>query len=142
MAKRTDQKKVVETAPHPPTPLRVGVGLLFFNALALLLWWVFFPQQVVSNGAQVFFVLLWFAAGWGFLTGEGWVRVGLLIVVIAYVWGLVNQPSLLEGIAKINLADHVSKFTALAAVVLAYLPVSHRWFSAARAEKAAKLTAN
>ena len=122
-----------------PEVLKISVGLLFFNAVALLIWWVIFPEDVTSNGAQVFFVLLWAAAGWGLLTGEGWVRVALIIVVVAYAWGLVNQPSLSEGIAKINFADHLSKFIALAAIVLAYVPASHTWFKSIRQVKTAEL---
>lgn len=111
-----------------PRPLLVGACLLEFNSFLLLLWWLVFPEDIASNGAQVFFIMLWFSAAWGLLLGEGWIRVGIACLLIAFVWGIVNQPSMTEAFTKLNFADVMSKLVALIAVSLLYLPTSHRWF--------------
>lgn len=111
-----------------PRPLLIGACLLEFNALLLLAWWLVFPADIASNGAQVFFIMLWFSAAWGLLLGEGWIRIGITCLLIAFVWGIVNQPSFDEALAKLNIAEVVSKLIALVAVFLMYLPTSHRWF--------------
>ena len=109
--------------------------LLACNSVLLLVWWLIFPEDIASNGAQVFFILLWFGAAWGLLIGEGWIRVGIVCLIVAYLWGLINQPSLAEGLAKVNLADQLSKFIACIAVVLLYVPKSHQWFKEEAASK-------
>lgn len=118
-----------------PRPLLAGACLLEFNSLLLLIWWLIFPEDISSNGAQVFFIMLWFSAAWGLLVGEGWIRIGIACLLIAFIWGIVNQPSINEAIAKLNFADILSKLVALVAVVLLYLPASHRWFNSRRALK-------
>jgi len=115
--------------------LLAGACLLEFNSLLLLIWWLIFPEDISSNGAQVFFIMLWFSAAWGLLVGEGWIRIGIACLLIAFIWGIVNQPSINEAIAKLNFADILSKLVALVAVVLLYLPASHRWFNSRRALK-------
>ncbi len=116
-----------------PRTLLAGACLLEFNSLLLLIWWLIFPEDVPSNGAQVFFIMLWFSAAWGLLVGEGWIRIGIACLLVAFIWGIVNQPSINEAIAKLNFADILSKLVALVAVVLLYLPASHRWFNSRRA---------
>ena len=111
-----------------PRPLLIGASLLEFNALLLLTWWLVFPEDVSSNGAQVFFIMLWFSAAWGLILGEGWIRIGIACLIVAFVWGIVNQPSIDEALAKLNFAEVLSKLVALVAVLLLYLPTSHRWF--------------
>ena len=111
-----------------PRPLLVGACLLEFNALLLLAWWLVFPDDISSNGAQVFFIMLWFSAAWGLILGEGWIRIGIACLLIAFVWGIVNQPSFDEALSKLNIAEVLSKLVALVAVLLLYLPTSHRWF--------------
>ena len=111
-----------------PRPLLVGACLLEFNSFLLLAWWLLFPEDIASNGAQVFFIMLWFSAAWGLLLGEGWIRIGIACLLIAFVWGIVNQPSMIEAFTKLNFADVASKLVALIAVSLLYFPTSHRWF--------------
>lgn len=111
-----------------PRPLLVGACLLEFNSFLLLIWWLVFPEDVSSNGAQVFFIMLWFSAAWGLILGEGWIRIGIACLLIAFIWGIVNQPSISEAFTKLNFADVASKFVALVAVLLLYLPTCHRWF--------------
>ncbi len=111
-----------------PRPLLAGAALLFFNSLLLSVWWLVFPNDVLSNGAQVFFILLWFSAACGLLLGEGWIRIGIACLLIVFAWGLVNQPTVAEGLAKVNVGDLISKCSALIAVILLYQPKAHRWF--------------
>lgn len=111
-----------------PRPLLVGAGLLEFNSVLLLIWWLVFPEDIASNGAQVFFIMLWFSAAWGLLLGEGWIRIGIACLLVAFVWGIVNQPSMIEAFTKLNFAEVASKFVALIAVSLMYLPTCHHWF--------------
>ena len=73
--------------------------------------------------------MLWFAAAWGLLIGESWVRVGIVLVLAAYVWGLINHTSVTEALANINFGDQSSKLIALIAVVLLYVPASRQWFA-------------
>lgn len=115
-----------------PRPLLVGAGLLLLNSIILIFWWIAFPANVPSNGAQVFFILLWLGAAWGLLLGEGWIRVGIVLLLVAFVWGLHNQPSILIGLSKINAADILSKLVALVAVVLFYFPKSREFFKSHR----------
>lgn len=115
-----------------PQPLLIGSGLLAFNSILLLIWWVAFPESVPSNGAQVFFILLWMGAAWGLLLGEGWIRIGIAALLLTFIWGLSNQPNFVEGLAKINAADILSKLVALASVVLLYLPKSRAFFKERR----------
>lgn len=70
------------------------------------------------------------------LLGEGWIRTGIGCLLAAFVWGLFNQPTLLDGIMSINLADWLSKFIALYAVISLCSPESNKWF-ASKKEKAA-----
>lgn len=72
--------------------------------------------------------MLWFAAAWGILIGESWIRVGIVLVLVAYVWGLINYTSVTEALANINFGDQTSKLIALVAVVLLYIPTNRRWF--------------
>ena len=111
-----------------PRPLLVGACLLTCNSLLLLAWWLLFPEDIASNGAQVFFILLWFSAAWGLLLGEGWIRIGIACLLIAFVWGIFNQSSISEALTKLNFADVASKLVALIAVALLYLPACHHWF--------------
>lgn len=124
-----------QISPKPPMPLLIGSGILAFNAVMLLVWWVLFPEQVPSNGAQVFFIMLWLGAAWGIVSGESWIRVGIVAVLCIYVLGLMNQPSLIEGFSKINPSDHLSKLLALVAVVLFYEKSTRHWFKALRLEE-------
>ena len=110
-----------------------------FNAVILLLWWMLFPSAVVSNGGQVFFILLWLGVAWGIYLGEGWIRVGLAAIVIAFAWGLINQPSILEGLGNSTFAEVLSKLTALIAVVLLYLPPANLYFRESKERKAIQM---
>lgn len=118
----------VQSLMQLPKPLLFGACLLEFNSLLLLIWWLVFPEDVTSNGAQVFFIMLWFSAAWGLLLGEGWIRIGIACLLVAFVWGIVNQPSMTEAFTKLNFADVASKLVALIAVILLYFPASHDWF--------------
>ena len=117
---------------HLPRTIFIASALFTCNSVLLILWWLVFSEDVQSNGAQVFFIVLWISAAWGLRAGEGWIRAGVVCLLIAYVWGLINQPSILEGLAKINLADQLSKLLALVAVILLYLPGANRWFKSRR----------
>ena len=123
-----------------PGLIQLGMALTFLNALLLLLWWSLFPSAVVSNGAQAFFILLWLGATWGIYLGEGWIRIGITAIVVAFIWGLVNQPSLEIGLSKVTFAEILSKVNALVVVILLYLPASTKWFRQARERKALELS--
>jgi len=51
-----------------------GSAVLLGGAVMLLLMWVLRIDAVESNGARVFFVVLWTFLAWSAYAGGGWVR--------------------------------------------------------------------
>ena len=57
---------------RPPTVV-VGSAILLGGAVTLLMMWVLGIDAVESNGARVFFVVLWTFLAWSAYAGGGWV---------------------------------------------------------------------
>ena len=122
-----------------PRTISIASYLLALNALCLLLWWLIMPETVISNGAQVFFILLWGSAAISLYVGIGWVRHGILAVLLVSVVGLLNTTNTFDGWTALNLADQVTRLVALGAVVALYLPNSRHWFSRMRERQVLRL---
>ena len=121
-----------------PRTISIAGYLLFANAICLLLWWILHPQSVESNGAQVFFIVLWLSSAVALLLGIGWVRHGIFAICIVSVIGIANAPSIWIGWSALNIADQVSRVVALIVTVLVYLPSSRQWFLYMREQQLAR----
>lgn len=130
---------VIDRLKQFPKPIQIAMGLMVLNALLLILWWIFIPDSVLSNGAHVFFITVWLGAAWGTYLGESWIRVGIVAIVVAFIWGLINQPTIQDGLAAVSYAELISKITAVICAVLLYLPQTNAWFRSMRFDKSLEL---
>lgn len=110
----------------------VGATILLGGAVTLLMMWVLRIDAVESNGARVFFVVLWTFLAWSAYAGGGWVRTAIVAVFVVSAWGWVNAPSLAEALAAMSKGDVVARALALIALATLLMPASRRWFAAAR----------
>ena len=118
--------------PARPMAVSVAAGLLLGSAVVLLLAWALWPETVVSNGARVFFVMLWAVLAYGAYRGLGWVRVAIGLVFLASAWGVANAASLGSAVADTPASEILCAAMQVAALVLLCLPVAGRWFAAVR----------
>ena len=110
----------------------VGSAILLGGAVTLLMMWVLGIDAVESNGARVFFVVLWAFLAWSAYAGGGWVRTAIVAIFVVSAWGWVNAPSLAYALEAMSKGDVVAKALALAALAALLMPASSRWFAAAR----------
>ena len=108
----------------------MAAAALFASALVMLMVWIVYPDQVDSNGGQIFFIMLWTLLGYVATRGGGWVRYAIAAVFVVALWGLVNTAAPLESIAGHTPAEILCRALQAGALVLLYLPQSHRWFQA------------
>jgi hypothetical protein len=111
-------------------PITVSVAslLLVLNVLVLVGWWMIAPSDIESNGAQVFFSILWFSVGVSVFRGYGWVRYAILAVLIVFLIEVLNTGQPLGALQQMPFGDQASKSMALVALVLLFLPQSNQWF--------------
>lgn len=121
-----------ETPIRPPT-VTVAAALLIGSAVVLLATWALRIDAVESNGARVFFVVVWSYLAWSAFSGGGWVRTAIVAVFAITVWGAFNAPSLAESIARMPAGEVVAKALAALALLAMCVPPAHRYFAAARA---------
>ena len=103
---------------------------MFASALVLLMVWIVWPEQVVSNGGQVFFVMLWTALAYVTFRGAGWARFAIVAIFIVALWGLANAASPLESMASLTPWEVLCRALQLGALGLLCLPEANRWFRA------------
>lgn len=118
--------------PARPHTVSVAAGLLLGSAAILLLVWIVWPETVVSNGARVFFVMLWTLLAYAAFRGLGWVRVAIGLVFAASAWGMANAESLASAFASTAAPEMLCSAMQVGALVLLCLPHSGRWFAAVR----------
>ena len=116
--------KLAEKSAERPLTVNIAVWIFAFNALLMIVWWVFLPNQVVSNGSQVFFVTLWLMIAGLFYVGAGWVRYAAILLWVLFILAWYNTM----GLNTDNPATLIAKVFSLIAIVLAFLPSSHKWF--------------
>lgn len=134
-------ERPAEDAVNRPFEASLGAALLYLAAAVLLLAWATGIDAVTSNGARVFFVVLWAYLGYTAWNGFGWARHGILAVFVAAAWGLVNAPSLADGMAAMTGGETVARLLALVALVSLWLPAASRWFSEAGERRSRELVA-
>ena len=122
---------------RPPRPLAVtaAAGLLLGSAVVLLAAWASGFDAVESNGARVFFVVLWGYLAWCAYGGGGWVRTAIFAVFAVGLWGGFNAPSWAHALAAMPPGETLAKALAVAALVAMCLPPAHRYFAAAHAQR-------
>ena len=97
--------------PERPQLVRFCTALFILNATILLISWLTFPAATMSNGATVFFIMLWTAIGLSIFYGFGWVRYATALVLLAFVWGYFNAESRDQFLEEMSSAEIISKFT-------------------------------
>ena len=122
----------VDGLPSRPKAIVAGAATLLAGAVVLALMWVFGVDTVESNGARVFFVVLWSFLAWSTYTGGGWVRTAIVAIFIVTAWGCINAPSFGASLAAMSAGDIVAKALALVALCGLLTPDARRWFAAAR----------
>ena len=108
-----------------------AAGLLLGAALVLALGWLLWPEQVVSHGARVFFVMLWTVLAYAALKGFGWVRLAIAAALVAWLWGASNSGALADALTGAAWPDLASRAMQAAALSLLCLPAARRWLASA-----------
>ena len=121
-----------EIAESRPQLVRFVAGLLGLNAAILLGWWILIPADVESNGAQLFFILLWGTIAFAIFRGHSWVRYAIAVVVVAGLVELINAHAPGELIKTLSWDEKISKSVGLLAVVLLFHPISHSWYKSVK----------
>ena len=116
-----------------PGLVTIAGALLAVAAAALLGEWVLMGGVVESNGAQVFFILLWGYLAVATLRGHGWVRGAIIAILMVTVWGFVNASSWTAALAATSTGALFGKTLAVAALALLFLPATTEWFRSRRA---------
>lgn len=125
--------EVGDRLPARPEVISVAAAAMFASAVVLLVVWIVWPEQVVSNGGQVFFIMLWTVLAHVAFRGAGWVRYAIVAIFVVAIWGVVNAASPLESITGLALWQVLCGTLQVAALALLCLPRAHRWFSAVAA---------
>ena len=122
------------TADLPPRPLAAtaGAALLLGSALVLVLTWALGVDAVASNGARVFFVVVWGYLAWAAFHGGGWVRMAIVAIFAITVWGSFNSRSFAATWQAMPAGEVIAEVFALCALAVMWLPPAHRWFAAAK----------
>lgn len=130
----SQMNKTAETFELMDRPITVSIAsvLLVLNVLILTGWWAIAPDQVESNGAQVFFTILWLSVGISVFRGFGWVRYATLAVLVIFFVEILNTGEPLAALLYMPLGDQASKSLALVAVLLLFLPQSNQWYKQIR----------
>ena len=115
-----------------PAAATLAATLLLAGAAALLLAWLLRVDEVASNGARVFFVVLWAYLAWAVYRGGGWVRIAILAVFVVTAWGAFNAPSAAQALQAMPAGDKLARLLALVALAAMLSPSAHRWFAAAK----------
>lgn len=119
--------------PTRPPVVAVAAALLLGSAVVLLAAWGLRIDAVESNGARVFFVVVWSYLAWSAFSGGGWVRAAVLAIFAITAWGAFNAPSWAESIAGVPPGEAAAKVLAALALLAMCTPPAHRYFAAARA---------
>lgn len=117
-----------EIAQSRPPLVRFVAILLGLNAVILLGWWVMIPTDVESNGAQLFFILLWSAIAFAIYRGHSWVRYAIVIVVLAGFVEIINAQAPSQLFTTLSWDEKITKSVGLASLMILFYPTSHRWY--------------
>ena len=133
MADTETSLSLADLAAQRPRTVAIAAALLMCNAALLAIVWIAFPSHVESNGAQLFFMILWLSVAISVFRGISWVRYGIIAVLVVFVVEVLNAGQPLSQVQAMNFGDQLSRCTAVAAIVLLFLPPSHSWFKKVKA---------
>ena len=119
--------------PQRPQLVSVAAGLLLGSAVVLLAAWALGVDAVESNGARVFFAVLWSYLAWSVYRGGGWARTAILAIFGVGAWGAFNAASPMQYVAAMPPGDMVAKALAALALLALFAPPAHRYFAATHA---------
>ena len=119
-----------------PQVVSVAAAAMLASALVQLVVWIVWPEQVVSNGGQVFFIMLWTVLAHVTFKGAGWARYAIAAIFVVAIWGVVNAASPLQSLAGLAPWEMICGGLQAGALALLCLPRAHRWFSAVSAADA------
>ena len=115
--------------PTRPKVILYGTALLAVCSTILVLTWIVFPGSVISNGGQVFFIVLWAWLAYSAYSGAGFVRAAIALIIIGSIWSVINAE---EGAASIiagsSAGDFPSKIVGLIALGLFMSKPARTWF--------------
>ena len=120
-----DASANARVTPERPSTVVGGAILLLATAVALLIGWVVQPAAVVSNGGQVFFIMLWSVFAHAAYTGLGWVRLAIAALFAAAIWGAINS----DAGMSLGFVDALTLVLEIAGFVLLCLPASNQWYA-------------
>lgn len=113
-----------------PAVVKIAAALLLGSAILLVGDWIVRPAGVVSNGGQVFFIMLWALMAYAAFRGLSWVRIAILAIFAASAWGLINNAeSTSVELANMTFADATISTFQITALVLLSMPTANKWFS-------------
>ena len=118
--------------PVRPPPVVAAAGLLVGSAAVLGGTWVLGVDAVESNGARVFFIVVWSYLAWTVYQGGGWARWAIAAIFVVTVWGGVNAPSWQRALAGVTVGEAAAKALALLAFGLLLHPAAREWFALVR----------
>ncbi len=118
--------------PARPNSVVVGAALLLGSALALAGTWALGIDAVESNGARVFFIVLWGFLAWAAYGGAGWVWLAIVAVFVVAAWSGLNQPSFTEAMRAMPAGGALAQSFALVALAVLWTPTARKWFASAR----------
>ncbi len=118
--------------PERPGAVTTAAAMLLGNALVLTLFWALGVDEVGSNGARVFFVVLWSYLAWSVYRGGGWVRTAIVAIFAITIWGAFNTPSFMASVRTAEAGETATNALALFALAAMWSPPARRWFAAAR----------
>ena len=130
----SDDTVPADLPPRPPVAT-AGAALLLGSALVLVLTWVLGVDAVASNGARVFFVVVWSYLAWSAFRGGGWVRTAIIVVFAITVWGSINSRAFGTNWLAMPSGELLARVLALAALAAMLLPSAHRWFAAVKRQR-------
>ena len=130
----SDDTVPADLPPRPPVAT-AGAALLLGSALVLVLTWVLGVDAVASNGARVFFVVVWSYLAWSAFRGGGWVRTAIVVVFAITVWGSINSRAFGTAWLAMPSGELLARALALAALAAMLLPPAHRWFAAVKRQR-------
>ena len=113
-----------EKSASRPLAVTIACEIFIFNSVLLLLWWLFLPEQIVSNGSQVFFMTMWLMMATLLFIGVGWVRYASLGLLLLFVLAWYNTGA---GSTD-NIATSIAKGLSFVATALLFIPPSHKWY--------------
>ena len=115
----------------PPRPkvILYGAALLGVCSIILVFAWIAAPDSVLSNGGQVFFIVLWAWLAYSAYFGAGFVRAAIALIIIGSVWSIINSDTGLTSLSIGSSAgDLLSKIIGIIALAVFTTKPARTWF--------------